>query len=230
MTRIFLLFTSIIIFLAIDLLAQPSIEVIGGTEYNWGDVKPVDSPLKKRIYITNKGNEPLRVYEVKPSCGCTTAPIDKDVLMPGDTAKVDITLNLKDDKGEISKHVSFMTNDPKVPTAKVYLKANVIVPLQKMPNYLPFGMITLGEKAEAKMTLTNNTNKDITIMRIVKTPLDLNINLEKGTVIKAGQTFEVVSYMTPTSAGKFECAVTITTDNIDAPRLQMSGWGRVNDE
>lgn len=226
MMRSFVVYIIMYFALTLSTMAQAKIDIIGGMSYDWGTVKPIESPLKTRIMITNKGDEPLRIYEVKPACGCTTAPIDKDVLLPGDTATVDVTLDLKNTDGKLEKMVSFMSNDPVTPTARFKLNANVIVPLSKSPNYLPFGIADVGSEAEARMIITNNTEKDITVIRVVTTPLNLNINIDKGTVLKAGEKFEVISKMKPSKGGKFECAVTITTDNIDAPRLQMSGWGK----
>ena len=67
-------------------IAQPQMEIIGGDTYNWGKVKPGKNPLKATILVRNIGNEELHITQVRPGCGCTTAPLDKDKLKQGDTA------------------------------------------------------------------------------------------------------------------------------------------------
>jgi len=58
--------------------SQQKLEVIGCNNYDWGTTYPKDSPLKVKIKIKNSGNDILKIYEVKPACGCTTAPLDKN--------------------------------------------------------------------------------------------------------------------------------------------------------
>lgn len=103
------LITLTIFFISSIMYAQPKLEIVGGDTHDWGTVKVFESPLKTIITIKNTGNQPLRVFEVKPSCGCTTAPLDKDILNPGETAKIDIKLDLKGNVGAITKDVNIMT-------------------------------------------------------------------------------------------------------------------------
>src|SRR6056300_1776529 len=101
-----LVLTSIALLLVASMAyAQPKIEVIGGNKHDWGKVSPKDSPLKTKVKIKNTGNEQLVITNVKPSCGCTTAPLDKDKLKPGEVATVNVTFNVGSKAGVNSKTI-----------------------------------------------------------------------------------------------------------------------------
>ena len=217
------------LFIAISFSSQiisQEIEVIGGMSYDWGEVKTIESPLHTRIKITNKGDKALRIFSIKAGCGCTTAPLDKDVLLPGDTSNIDVRLDLRNFMGPIEKTLTIMTNDPEARNILFKLHANIIQALSKLPNYFPYGQIVLGETARAKVIVKNNSKEDIKVMKIVKTPSDMEISLKRGKVIRPGTEIEVTSSLKPRKTGKFESSITIMTDNIDMPRLSISGWGK----
>ncbi len=203
-----------------------TIEFIGGEFYDWGDVKPVESPLHTRIRITNTGDKALRIFSIKAGCGCTTAPLDKDLLLAGDTANIDVRLDLRNFSGAIEKDLTIMTNDPEARNIVYKLRANIIEALSKLPNYFPYGTIKLGEMAEAKVIVKNHSKEDITIMKIARTPKGLKLNIKEGLVIKAGTEIEITAKLKPSKVGKFESSITIMTNTIDMPRLSISGWGR----
>ena len=217
------------LFIAISFSSQiisQEIEVIGGMSYDWGEVKTIESPLHTRIKITNKGDKALRIFSIKAGCGCTTAPLDKDVLLPGDTSNIDVRLDLRNFMGPIEKTLTIMTNDPEARNILFKLHANIIQALSKLPNYFPYGQIVLGETARAKVIVKNNSKEDIKVMKVVKTPSDMEINLKEGKIIRPGTEIEVTASLKPKKTGKFESSITIMTDNIDMPRLSISGWGK----
>src|SRR5438105_11547865 len=72
--------------------AQGKLEVIGGDTYDWGAVAP--AKLKTVIQIKNVGTDSLVISNVHPSCGCTTAPIDKSMLKPGEIGKISVEIDM----------------------------------------------------------------------------------------------------------------------------------------
>ena len=91
----------------------PKLEIVGGDTYDWKDVTPKNNPLTAKIKIRNTGSAMLIIPDVKPACGCTTAPLDNDSLMPGEEATLDVTLRISDRSQNLSKTITLITNDPK---------------------------------------------------------------------------------------------------------------------
>lgn len=83
--------------------------------------------IKVRFEIKNTGKVPLKIFEVKPSCGCTLADYCRDAVDPGKTAWVEAEVDTKDQSGEIVKKVTVFANTqpttiPLVITGKVLAK------------------------------------------------------------------------------------------------------------
>ena len=70
-----------------------------------------DEDYKTSFLITNTGNNPLMIYEVKASCGCTVPTWNKNPIAPGASDKIDVTFHPKSEQvGLQNKTVSVITN------------------------------------------------------------------------------------------------------------------------
>lgn len=221
--------TLLIFFWGLVAFSQPKIEIVGGNVYDWGQVKIFESPLKTLVKIKNTGNQPLRIFEVKPQCGCTTAPLDKNILEPGEVATLDINLDLKGNLGPVSKDINIMTNDPVNKNVKLVLRADAVTSLDKNPKFFAFNTVKPGTKSEAKITLINYSENDIVIKKIIKSHEDMKLSINTEDVIKAKSSKEVTAFYTPTTVGTHSLSVTLMTNDIDVPRLNISAWCRAED-
>lgn len=219
-----------IFFVPLFIFAQPKIEIVGGDSYDWGTVKATQDPLKAKIKIKNAGNEVLKITEVKPGCGCTTAPLDKNELKPGEEATLDVTLRISGYQGNVTKSVRIASNDPTNPNKYLYLKANIFVPISIKPTtYFAFNEMTVGQEATAKVTITNNTNETITITPEQVVPENMNVNIPKKLVLKGGESFEVVAKVIPDKKGYFNCSIKLHTNYPDQKEIFIPGYGNVKE-
>lgn len=225
---------SIIMLLSVIAVAQPKIEVVSGETHDWGLVQLTDSPLKTKVQIKNVGNEDLVIEKVKPSCGCTTAPLDKDVLKPNETANIDVELKVSH-AGPISKNIRISSNDPSGPTKIIRLKAEVQELLAITPSKtLRFRHLKVGEESSAKLTLHNKDSKPITISTESIDPENMKISFvgKKGevsgkTVIAPGEKIELKAIVTPDKEGYFQSKINLTTDHKNHKNVRISGFGNV---
>ena len=74
--------------------------------------------------IKNVGNEDLILKEVKKTCGCTATKVDKDIIKPGEVAKVNVTMTISGNHRK-TKYITIVTNDPKTPNKRVKITADV---------------------------------------------------------------------------------------------------------
>lgn len=208
----------------------PQIEIIGGDTYDWGLISPKDTPLTTDIIIKNTGNETLEIKEVKPACGCTSAPLNKTTLEPGDTTAMHVTLRVGNTASSLTKTIRITSNDPKNTNKIVFLKCTVFHPLQVSPTpYFTFNMMKVGTEAVSKLKISNNTGKDAVITDLEITPEELEVNLKEGMVIKPGQEIELEAKFKPSKAGYFNCSVKMKTGLADQPELFISGYGNVQE-
>lgn len=218
----FFLFSGII-------LAQPKLKVECGETYNWGNVKVKDSPLKAKVKLYNVGTDSLKILTVKPTCGCTTAPLDKNVLLPGDSATLDIKLNIGDISGPMHKTININTNDPAKPNTVLHLRAEVDVPITFFPSkFFAFGQMYVGEEAKRSVKMINKTNQKIMLKDIDMQPQNIKVNIEDGDVLPPNGEIEIIATTTPDKVGTFSCRLTFKTDHPDMPEVNLSGWGTIN--
>lgn len=90
------LFLSILAALAI--LVPDGNDVISWdkTIHNFGDVSVSDGPLSCSFTLTNIGTEPLTIFEVVSSCGCTDVKWTKGAIQPGGTGTISATYKNED--------------------------------------------------------------------------------------------------------------------------------------
>ncbi|MFN4908057.1 MAG: DUF1573 domain-containing protein, partial [Bacteroidota bacterium] len=103
-----------VIISSVVISAQPRLQM--QSLVDWGVVTPRGSLTKQqtvqyRVPIKNIGNKTLVITSVRPQCGCTTAPLERDTLKPGEETGMNITLTLPAGSGVIDKYVTVYAND-----------------------------------------------------------------------------------------------------------------------
>lgn len=230
MRRFFTWSIALIIFSAISAFAQPKLEFVGGDTYDWGEVTPKQNPLKAKVQVKNSGNEVLVINKVKPTCGCTVAPISKDTLQPNETAEIDITLNMKTYQGAVTKTIKVFSNDPKKKNARLYLKCYVKQPLIASPKFLNFRNLEVGQLAVAHTTISNTTDKPIRItdVSLTRDIENFELNLHKGLTIPPKGKIKVEATYTPDNDKRLSTTVNLKTDSKDQSHFRISVWGHHN--
>lgn len=87
--------------------------------HDFGGVRQ-DQELKHAFTITNSGSATLEIRRISTSCGCAAAVPETDVVQPGESTTLLVTLSTRKYKGVLEKSVSVASNDSKrVRTIKV---------------------------------------------------------------------------------------------------------------
>ncbi|MFC2130040.1 DUF1573 domain-containing protein [Bacteroidota bacterium] len=228
MRRMTIFIPLVIIFSFLALISKPKMVFDCGKTYDWGTVMQKDSPLKADIKLYNKGDDTLLIKRVKPMCGCTTAPLSKKVVPPGDSAVLKVTLNVGHYEGQIQKRIAIISNLHSAETF-LNLSANVYMPIKLFPNnYLNFGQMYVSFETVNKVVINNLSDHDINITELVFKPEDLIINMSVGDVIPKDSNFVLEAKVLPSEPGPYTCRIDINTDDPDQPSIMISGWGRVD--
>lgn len=225
MRKYILIFATLLI--TYSLSAQPKFEFAGTSQKDWGKVLQDSGPLKTKIKIKNTGNKTLEIYGIKPGCGCTTAPIDKKLIDPGDFATVSVELKIIKDSGPITKGIEFTTNDPKNDRVNYYLKANVKVPLEVFPEFMNMGAILLNESKSGRVVLTNHTNKKITIKAVKVSNKDITTDIKAGKVLEPNSYNPVGATIKSNTEGLINGEITFLTDSKKYPEVTIKVRGIV---
>jgi len=113
------------------------------TTYDYGTVKP-NAEGTRFFTVTNTGDKPLVINNVKPACGCTTPEFSTDPIMPGKSAKIKVGYNTAIN-GPFNKMIEVFSNDPDNSRSVIYIKGDVNANAPE-----PKVLTAAEQKAEAK--------------------------------------------------------------------------------
>lgn len=120
---------------------------VGENKYDWGTIDINGGVVSKTFAIENSSSAPLKLYDVKTSCMCTTAQLktasrtskkfgmhEKSTsvfeVKPGETAELlvefDPAFHGPSGVGPISRTITLSTNDATNPELSFQLSANVV--------------------------------------------------------------------------------------------------------
>lgn len=103
---------------------QPSTTIaLSESNFDFGNIKKGDKV--EHVYeITNTGNNPLVISEVKPACGCTAPDFTKDPILPGKKGKITLHFDSSNFDGNVQKYADVYANVEKSPI-KLTFTANI---------------------------------------------------------------------------------------------------------
>lgn len=140
--------------------------------------KPGDENAVATFKYTNKGDKPIRITNVKSSCGCTVPALKKNEVAPGESGEITATFNIGNRTGTQVKTVRVDTDDPTQPTANLVLKAVIPELVQVQPAFVWW---STGDPVKPK-TITVRAGKDvpITTIDVNSSSPDFTTKVEKG--------------------------------------------------
>lgn len=207
---------TLLVILTINAAASPNISVLGldGDTYRFGKVTPDSSVISCKVKFVNTGTDSLIFKDVKPACGCTSTPLDKYRVSPGDTATLTINFRTRGYKGYVKKAVTIYTNAPGFEQYYIFFDCNIVYPISFSPNeYIVFFDSQKGESMKQSVDLVNTTANDITVTDVSISSGEITSDIEKGKVIpKQGKIKVNVTYLPQDDENQFHGTLSLKTD------------------
>ncbi len=177
---------------------------------------PEDGEIEVRFAFRNAGAGPVTIKTLRPSCGCTTAYLEKKTFAPGEAGEVVAHFVFGDRRGPHRKTIEVRTDDAAAESVVLDLRVNIHDPLTIAPALVFWKR---GEPGEAKtVQLTADTGQPVRIKSVVSSNPRVAAKLE---TIKAGQQY-VVSVTPADTAQKESAEISLLTDfPADAPRTYV---------
>lgn len=206
------------------LTGPAKLAVVGGDSVDWGTVAP--GMLKRTIKITNEGGDTLRINEVRASCGCTTAPLDRKVLGPGDTATIDVSMDVQNKSGRQHKSLTITSNDSARGSLVLPLIADIIREVAAIPELFPMVSTTKpGEEGSTEVTLKNTSSTPITIQPPqfeTPPPMIVKFDMTAPKELAPGDSLKVIAHVKPLKQEVQSATVTIPTSSKINPKIQLT--------
>ena len=112
------------------------------TVHDFGDISVNDGPVTCTFTVKNIGKEPIAIYEVVTSCGCTDAQWTREPIQPGKTGAITGTYKNEDGPVPFDKTLTVYIAGVGKP---VILRMRGLVHEKKKPISELFGAVKLGQ-------------------------------------------------------------------------------------
>lgn len=127
------------------------VAVVAEPIFDAGQV-PVGEPIDVVFEIENRGDAPLSITEVRPTCGCTVAEFD-ETIAAGETGEVHATVDTTSLAGPNAKAITVFTSDPENPRIQLTVQSDVKPFLTVAPGYARFTTFVREERDQTQSQL-----------------------------------------------------------------------------
>ncbi|RPI18346.1 MAG: DUF1573 domain-containing protein [Ignavibacteriae bacterium] len=203
------IFIFIFLFIPVFIFAQkgPVFEIDGGETIKLGN-QIRGKEVVHEIQFKNSGDEGLKINSVVTTCGCSSALLSKDSLLPGETGSIKFTFN-GSGFGEVQKNVNVSTNEKEYNNHTIVMVINLVDPLTVDPaSVLADGK--KGDEISKIITLSNTLSREIQITEIASNSPAVVITSDKD-VINSGESATFKIAITIYEDSPVNAAVTIKT-------------------
>lgn len=145
--------------------------------HDFGDVSVTDGPLSCSFTLTNNGSEPITIFEVVSSCGCTDVKWTKKAIQPGQSGTISATYKNEDGPMPFDKTLTAYISGVKKPV--ILRLRGVVHEKKKSPEEL-YGAVRMGDLGMKSRTLNAgtlrqglSTSETITLANLGKKSLKL---------------------------------------------------------
>jgi hypothetical protein len=194
------------------------------TRWDFGYV-PKGGAVTHIFKVKNIGEDTLIIVRVRPGCACTTVPLSNNRLAPNETANLEVIFDSeKIRKGETSKKIQIISDDPTRPFQDLHFTARVgetnsLVKL--IPEQVCFD--TVHKKTETKRSLSvENISEEKLSVELVDNPKDfVELNFKKLDLMP-GEKIEITLELKKDAlVGGFNTSFTLDFENSKMVRVTV---------
>ncbi len=219
---------SALLILAATVLAEPAI-LVTPESLEFGDVKQ-NQTLSRELTITNTGDEPLRLHEVRADCGCTTTKLTVDSLNPGESTVLTVTFSSKKFEGPQYKLVHIQSDDPLRRSVDVSIAADVKVPLYTrgplgVRKTIPFSTVRRGDTKVQEMLIWTEDLDVLDLSATVSVPEAFTVEFADSDVPNRKRM--LVTLQETASAKVYHEFIHVRSNHPDQPKMDVEITARV---
>lgn len=190
------------------------------TAVDFGRVVP-GSELCAEFRLTNAGQKPLRVTELRTSCGCAPAAIDRAEILAQESALLKVRFHVPMHPGDVAHRVFFETNDPGHAEVALRLHALAQWDMEANPSAIYVPTIALGDEAEYQIELLSTAGTPIGVKEAEVSAPGVRLS-QIGSDLRR---VRFVVHVEPKETGHFRGAIQFTTTSKQRPRIVVPVQG-----
>ena len=216
-------------FIANAQLAEPL--VFEEKAHDFGSIKQDGGKVTTEFSFLNNSGRPIRIVNVKPSCGCTTPEWTRDVIEPGKRGVIKASFDPKGKIGYFNKSIA-VTTDYNTSPITLIVKGNVETKTDAAPTTFDVSNGSLKTRVSTfnlgKLYINrDNGFRSFDILNAGKNPLLIKdfkapayIKIQYPEILKAGETGALKIFYDAkqkNAYGFLSDNIELITDDVDAP-------------
>lgn len=143
-----------------------TLEVEGGLTKNFGTVTHKDR-LEHNFILRNKGNDTIRITNVKAACGCTAVMVSGSTVPPAGSATVSVQFTPpRTTNGHVSKSVSVYAEGTQRPVYVLRIEADVQSAFESDPALVDLGKAVINKEVTASFSIKNTSGEKQSIAAV----------------------------------------------------------------
>jgi hypothetical protein len=192
-------------------------------DFNFGKI--FKGQKVEHVYkFENRGKGILEISKVKTSCGCTAVMLTNKIISSGKTGEIKATFNSGSYKGNVTKSITVLSNDPDSPKYKLTLSGEIIEEIIVKPRNINFGSIYLGTKIDKTITIKSLTEPNFKIKKITPSKPFVNASI----VEKNNEEYIIKATLKDNlKIGRFSGVIYLQTDNPRQPKATIPFFGEI---
>ncbi len=190
------------------------------TTYDFGVAKQ-EAELDGEVVVTNLGDAPLHILDLRASCGCSAATLLEREIPPGEHRAIALKFRTFTMSGEVVKHVRVFSDDPEHPELQIALTVDIAAGIVVEPSGFYYGQVEVGQAPTASIRVKwrDGVGTPFQLTGLEAPGLDLDVTskpFEAGT----WHGYELTAkFRKPPPVGTVSGTVVVRTDLPEVPRL-----------
>lgn len=192
-------------------------------------IVPQNAHVSHVFWLHNTGDQELHIDKLIPNCGCTQAPLDKQDVAPGDSARVELIFSSSTFDGPVEKFTQIVSNSTGRAPVLVF-HANVLPDsMPMMPIEFTPRAISLDDMRPDKtddgysflVTLKNMTGEPIGVKAVDLPDRWASVRPFDVKIAARGDYSFFVTFDDGLAAAEFYSSMTITTSDEEQTRVSL---------
>ena len=201
-------------------LAQPRLHVKEGILFDLGDVSE-GITIRRKLSVTNEGNDSLILNDVTTSCGCTIVKVGDRRIGPGTSTTLLLSINTKEMRGPVRKEIYLDSNDPQTTRTTITYRMTIRNEIEFQPSYVNFGAVQKNTSSTRMVTFRNRTGSSFKLLGVSANDSQIKLTALSH-VLAPRDSVEVRVTLRPRMNGKIVGQFEVETNSKRNPKILIS--------
>ncbi len=184
--------------------------------------KVMQGKMLKHVFgFSNQGSGTLEILSVDATCGCQTTTLSDKQILPGESGRIEMSVDTTFLIGAIEESAHIITNDPRRRSVSFSIKADVQPEISLSSPSIYFENVLVGEQVTREIILTVLAEKSVKILGADASDERVVVNLAPVPESGGKRLRLIATYTGDGKIGYRSESITVKTTSTISPELSI---------